>query len=90
MYLDRSPELSGFLSIHKIQIDLENFTYFLTDNTIMKSTKNYIEEHFLSIQIDVENFPDQSGLQSRGLKSRSIWRVRGNPDRSGFGTRLIQ
>ena len=34
-------------------------------------------------------FPDRSGLLSRGLESRSIWMVRGNPDRSGFGSRLI-
>ena len=34
-------------------------------------------------------FPDRSGLLSCGLEFRSIWMVRGNPDRSGFGSRLF-
>ena len=84
-----SPSIKSRQIRIDFQIDLENFTAFLMDNTITKSTKSYIVGNFSSIQIDLEFFPDPSGFKSYGLESRQIWRMRGNPDRSGFRSRLI-
>ena len=87
--LDFSPSKKSREIRIDFKIDLENCTCFSTDDTIAKSTTNYIVGNFSSIQIDLDYFPDQSGLQSHGLTTRSIWRVRAYPDRSGFGSGLI-
>ena len=91
--LDLFPDISGSIFSRYIRIFIriypDFFWHFLTDITIIKSTKNYIVGIFSTNRIYPDFFPAYSGFISSGLKSGYSWKFRGNPDIAGFSSEIF-